>query len=134
MPDLQIYANEAYANDGAPVALLVITSDLLSLNIWLQRDEIDLLHSVRDANWENRQTLQIGTSAGTTAFWSADATTVSILIGHDDETWDFGVMIPIGDLERILDVVNPLKTWLSTTSRIPPTKYRTNLKPEDTQQ
>jgi hypothetical protein len=118
------HANEAFDDNGTPAAILVITADAYCLNLWIHHDEIDKIPGVILANWDERKSLQIGRSAGSKAFWCADATSASILIGHDDETWDLSITLPLPAIQQIYDVLTPLKAWLATTPHMPPTKYR----------
>jgi hypothetical protein len=119
MTDLNIYANQAYDDDGIPVACLGIDSVPFSLHLWIYGDQIDLIPRVREANWDDRQSLRIGRTAGTAAFWSADAELVSILLGKDDESWDVALRFPVDALDRIYSEVSSLKTWVTTTPRSP---------------
>jgi hypothetical protein len=75
------------------------------LNIHLERGELLRLSQVRQAGWLGRKSLQLGQAAGSSVFWSTDDSTLSILVGHDDETWDFGVMLPLAVLDEILEEV-----------------------------
>jgi hypothetical protein len=53
--------------------------------------------------------VKVGESAGAPAFWSVGKDgRVSILVGHDDETWDFGVSVPLATFEEILREVEAL--------------------------
>jgi hypothetical protein len=40
-------------------------------------------------DWSTRRGRAVGESAAAGVFWAADARTATILVGHDDETWDF---------------------------------------------
>jgi hypothetical protein len=71
------------------------------MNIWLTADELALVPSVRAARWDERQSIQLGLCAGAPTFWSCEDGNLSILVGHDDECWEFGVTLP----EEIIDDV-----------------------------
>ena len=70
------------------------------LNIHLSEQELVELKHIRSANWNARQSIKAGVSANASVFWAYnnDRETVSVLIGQDDESWDFGVMLPLKDL------------------------------------
>ena len=48
--------------------------------------------------------LRIGECAGAPVFWStgAESNSISVLVGHDDQTWDFGVALPASTIGEIL--------------------------------
>lgn len=119
MSDLNIYANNAYDEEGIPVACLGIDSDPFSLHLWIYENEIDLIPRVRGAKWDERQSLRIGRTAGASAFWSEDANLVSILLGHDDESWCVALRFPVDALDQIYVKVSAVKTWVTTTPRFP---------------
>jgi hypothetical protein len=73
---------------------LKLGHDACEINVWVKHDELGLLPRVLHADWGRRGSMRIGTSAGTPVFRSCDGELVFIMVGHDDETWDFGVTIP----------------------------------------
>lgn len=79
-------------------------------NIHLERGELLRLSEVRQARWSDRKSLRLGQAAGSSVFWSTDDSMLSILVGHDDETWDFGVMLPLAVLDEILEEVARART------------------------
>jgi hypothetical protein len=80
--------------------------DLYELNIRINKNEIILLKKFKGANWENRKTIKAGLSANSNVFWAYNEDkTVSIMVGDDDETWDFAVIIPLKIMEKIFVVV-----------------------------
>jgi hypothetical protein len=93
-------------NAGEPFAYSIgIAHELFSMSLWIRRDELALFARVPTAVWDERGAVQIGVSAGARAFWCTRAETVSILVGHDDETWDFGVELPIALFHEIVDAL-----------------------------
>ena len=87
---------EKMANDDS---LIKIQGDDWELNIHMKNDEMPLLKSLRSADWNKRASIKAGTSADASVFWAFDTKEqlVCILVGHDDETWDFAVTIPIAE-------------------------------------
>jgi hypothetical protein len=86
---------------GNHLFILKLQRDEWEMNIWLTANELALVPSVRTARWDERQSIQLGLCAGALAFWSCEDGNLSILVGHDDECWEFGVTLP----EEIIDDV-----------------------------
>jgi hypothetical protein len=63
--------------------------------------EIDTLAGIRDTDWAARKTIKAGKSANSSVFWTAENDIVIIMVGHDDETWDFAVCIPASLVNEI---------------------------------
>lgn len=73
------------------------------LNILLTGAEIRSLAEIRNTDWAARKTIKAGESANSAVFWTAENDTAIIMVGHDDETWDFAVSIPtilIDEIEK----------------------------------
>ena len=70
------------------------------LNVYLSEQELSALDHIRFADWNMRQSIRAGVSANASVFWAYDKDNgmVSILVGHDDETWDIAVMLPLAEL------------------------------------
>lgn len=81
----------------------------------IRLDEVDLFPGVLEAEWNDRESLQIGRCADVSAFWCADEKGVSVLIGHDDECWGMCLTLPHEAMGQIVDALNPLRDWLATT-------------------
>ena len=78
------------------------------LNVLMTEPELALIYSVQIANWNERSSVKIGQSAGNPAFWSCENGSLSILIGQDDESWDFGVTMPA---TIINDIIAEIKNY-----------------------
>ncbi len=91
------------SEDGVVVK---ISMPQLEINVWIPQEELSNLEQVRTTLWD-KGSLRIGRSAGEAAWWSADLQeqTLSIVIGHDDETWDVGAILPLATLDLILTEV-----------------------------
>jgi hypothetical protein len=72
------------------------------LNVHLDSREVSRLLEVAQCSWQKRQALRIGKSGSSDVFWSVDNGDLAILVGHDDETWDFGVFVPQSVLDTII--------------------------------
>ena len=77
----------------------------VEINVLVPYADLDRLKLVRTTPWISGA-LAIGTSAGETAWWAVDdeeePPTLAILVGHDDETWDIGVTLPLEVLDEVL--------------------------------
>ena len=72
------------------------------LNVHLDSREVSRLPDITQCSWQKRQALRIGKSGSSDVFWSVDDGELAILVGHDDETWDFGVFVPQSVLDAII--------------------------------
>ncbi|MDG4789651.1 hypothetical protein O7626_27630 [Micromonospora sp. WMMD1102] len=82
------------------VVLKLQGGDDWELNVWATFENLAQLSGVRAAVWNERRAIAAGTSAGSRVFWCAPAEgagpeTATVLIGHDDETWDIAFLIPV---------------------------------------
>jgi hypothetical protein len=91
---------------GQLVYALKIQTEGYELNVYLRPEEIEAVSGVRSASWDNRGSLAIGRTAGACAFWCSDAEHLSIVVGRDDENWDFSVTLPVHACEEILEELN----------------------------
>jgi hypothetical protein len=88
---------------GDPVLILVkIQSPGWELNFRGTPEELMGLSSIRAADWSARRCLHIGQSAGAPVHWSAEGEVATIMVGHDEETWDIAVTVPVATVETIV--------------------------------
>lgn len=94
---------DRYEDGGVAVK---ISMPQFEISVWIPQEEVSNLEQVRTTVWD-KGSLRIGKSAGEAAWWSADLQeqTLSIVIGHDDETWDVGATLPLATLDLILTEV-----------------------------
>jgi hypothetical protein len=90
---------EVTAND---FVLAKLQSASWELNVLLSPEDVERLRDIRRANWDERRSIPAGSSAGAAVFWASEADAVSILIGHDDETWDVAVTVPVETVDRLV--------------------------------
>jgi hypothetical protein len=102
---IDLTLNRALFDGRQPAVVLKIQGPMFELNVWMRPDELSVLEQVSDADWNRRESLQIGRCGDVPAFWSSDAEHLSILVGPDDESWDFGIMVPRHTLAAILSEV-----------------------------
>jgi hypothetical protein len=72
------------------------------LNVHASQRDLDRLRDIRAAVWNEGRSIRAGTSAGESVFWAIDGNHASILIGHDDETWDVAITVPLAVVEEIV--------------------------------
>ena len=89
------------SSPGAPV-LMKLQTETWEVNVWAALTDLAQLRNIRDADWTARRSMAIGTCAGASVYWAMlGEEQVSVLIGHDDETWDVGVTIPLATAYEI---------------------------------
>lgn len=86
--------------DGS-VAVVKLQTEMWELNIRAPVDDLVRLRAIRDADWDARRSLPIGTCAGAQVFWATSEGRSVILVGQDDETWDIAVTIPMATVDEI---------------------------------
>jgi hypothetical protein len=102
MPSISVCLNSTSDEQGNTIFVLKIQEQSWELNIWMAKNELDLIPDVRTANWNQRISVQIGKCAGLPTFWSCEDGILSILIGQNDESWDFGVTMPEAVIDNMI--------------------------------
>jgi hypothetical protein len=82
-----------------------LQTDTVEVNILASRDDFLQLWRIRQAEWEARQSLQIGRSAGSPVFWCSAEGGATIMIGDDDETWNIATSIPFEVIDEVISEV-----------------------------
>jgi hypothetical protein len=94
--------------DEQPLVCAKISDVAWELNIRAGRSEFDSLRHVRQADWNERRSLGLGSVAGSSAFWTYADGRVTVLIGHDDETWDVAIDFPVEVVDDLLAALTQL--------------------------
>jgi hypothetical protein len=89
-------------NDADNPGLVKLQGETWELNIWATTDELWALAGIEKTDWAQRRTLKVGTCANAPVWWDELDGAVNILVGHDAETWDMGVTIPLGTIHELL--------------------------------
>lgn len=105
MSDFSVTAADSTLQDGTDAIAVKISCPTYELNVWLRVPEVALLETVPETPWE-QGSIQAGMSAGAKVFWSCDDGEVSVGVGHDDQTWDFGVAISLDDFEVMMTEIH----------------------------
>lgn len=99
---VDVTLNLASGPDEPILVLVKLQSPDWELNFRAAPEELLDLGSIREADWATRRCLHIGESAGAPVHWAAEGETATIMVGHDDETWDIAVTVPIGTVDTIV--------------------------------
>jgi hypothetical protein len=96
------------SNDGDRPTLLLVKLQAAGweFNVQASPSELEQLREIRGADWAARGTLHLGESAGAPVHWAIDGDTVTVMVGHDDETWDIAIQMPVDTVERIVAEVD----------------------------
>jgi hypothetical protein len=112
LPEYSIYANEGGDEHGNLFAWLNIGGPNYHLIIQIGPDDLDKLPKAWDARWDDRTTQKIGVVHTSPAFWSVRGDELSILIGHDDESWAIAFSLPATTLGMMIEKLKPLRQYL----------------------
>ncbi len=96
---VSISADSSIDEDGRKGVGIKIQSASSEINVFLPLKDVDALSSL--GSWADRSR-RMGTCAGADCFWSIEHGVISILVGHDDETWDFGFWFAEGNLRQLI--------------------------------
>jgi hypothetical protein len=84
------------------------TDDRWELNVRARASEFLTLRDIRAMDWNSRRVAKVGTSAGAGVFWCADRDGATIMIGHDEETWDLAISVPLRLVDDLVRQVESL--------------------------
>jgi hypothetical protein len=107
--DVTLDVESSSGTPAAPGVLVKLQTETWELNVWAPLADLVRLRDIRDADWAARRSLAIGTCAGASVYWAmrewgTRQAEVVILIGHDDETWDIAVGIPLSTVDAIVSL------------------------------
>ena len=96
----------AIGADGARRYAVKLQAAAFEVNVWVRPEDVAKFEQVRASRWRSGA-VRIGEAAGAGAFWCAGGDdegddSVSLLIGHDDETWDVALSLPPDALVTIM--------------------------------
>lgn len=94
---VDVTLNEA----AGSVVAMKLQTPTWELNIEAPVADFVRLHSIDDADWNARRSLAIGTCAAASVYWANGGGQAMILIGHDDETWDIAMAVPLATVREI---------------------------------
>ncbi len=82
--------------------MVKIHDDAIEVNVPGAGEQLLLLRGIRDAQWEDRGSIRFGTSAGSPVYWCSGDGDATMMIGHDEETWDIAVTMPLAVVDDIV--------------------------------
>jgi hypothetical protein len=85
--------------------VLKIAAPAFEMKVWIDDSDVARLSSVRNARWEDRTSICIGTTANAPAHWCSDHKTVSVLVGDDDDDWDVAVVMQLDTFDELLAAI-----------------------------
>jgi len=94
--------------DFDPVdGVLTLTSEVFEVRVWAAAADFAALVGAEQRNWKDRQFLRLGRTNQSAVFWGSGPVpgTVSILVGHDDETAEVSFTLPSDVVELVLAAV-----------------------------
>ncbi len=103
--DPSIYIGPFVEDDESKYDLKVQSRDA-EVNIILSREELEKLKAVSTAKWDNRTSLKLGLCMEKPVFGSLQDGLLSILSGHDDESWDVGIWLPESMLRELYEEID----------------------------
>ena len=92
----------ASAPDEPILVAVKLQTSSWELNFRATPDELVSLDAIRDTDWATRRSLHVGECAGARVHWSAEGENATIMVGDDDETWDFSVTVSLVTVDRIV--------------------------------
>jgi hypothetical protein len=98
---VDVTLNLASGRGEAILVLVKLQSPTWEFNFRATPEQLAGLRSIRDADRATRRTLHVGESAGAPVHWSATDETATVMVGHDEETWDIALMIPTATVDKI---------------------------------
>jgi hypothetical protein len=88
-------------DDGEGGLCAKFSAENWELNVRASAAEFAALGRIESADWDARGSIRAGVAAGSPVMWSCSGRDVSVLIGHDDETWDIAFTIPLELAQRL---------------------------------
>lgn len=97
--DLSEFSADAQFMDDD--VMVTLTGPWWLLNVVASRAEWQSLAKVKDANWNRRSSVRLGTTNGSPAWWSVADGRLTISVGPDDETSNVFISMPAPSLDCI---------------------------------
>jgi hypothetical protein len=91
----------AISKRGKPIYAVTLSATGYEATVLIPPRDVGKLQHVRSTPWLTGS-MRIGGVAGQPAFWSYEKRTVSILVGEDDQMWEFGIFFSLKTLEKII--------------------------------
>ncbi|MCE7010361.1 hypothetical protein LWC34_47295 [Kibdelosporangium philippinense] len=92
----------AINESGDSAVAMKLATDAWELNVQASAADFMRLREIDSADWLARRALAVGRCAGVPVFWVSSGGQVTILVGHDDQTWDIAVTVPLATVHKIV--------------------------------
>ncbi len=103
MGDVDVSLGAVIDASGHEIWQAKIASDSFEVNVLGSLEELSRLEAIREAHWDDRTCLRVGTCLRVAAFWCAnDEHDATLMVGGDDEVWDIAVIIPVGVVDDLV--------------------------------
>ena len=79
-----------------------LQTDAWEINVRASVGDFMRLTEIPSADWSERRSIAAGESAGAAVFWASVDDHAALMIGHDDETWDLSVALPLRLVDEIV--------------------------------
>lgn len=98
-----------YEKDGHLFFALKISTDAFEINVRFPSEDASKFGQIINTPWLSGA-IKIGECADAPVYWCADEDkkSISVLVGQDDETWDFGLYLPAEVIETILNEIKSI--------------------------
>jgi hypothetical protein len=93
--------NASKTASGREVLQIKFGSQFGELNVYASPADRAALSSIREARWNARASVRLGSVFGLPAWWSVEDGELTILVGSDDETWDVAFTLPASVLDEL---------------------------------
>ncbi|WP_148613049.1 hypothetical protein [Nocardioides rubriscoriae] len=103
---ISVDVDTTYDDSGEEI-LAKFSDENWEVNVRARASEFLTLSDIRSFDWNERRATKVGRCAGTNVFWCSDGKTATIMLGHDDETWDVAFSLPV---EVIDDLVRQVRS------------------------
>ena len=97
--NINITVDNSRFEDGTPAKIIKIEAENFALTAWLKPDELSKLFTFLTKKYETGS-VKAGKSANSDVYWMRDGNMINILVGRNEQEWDFGISIPSYILEH----------------------------------
>jgi hypothetical protein len=97
---------EISEENGVNTVTIKMSTAAFELNVRIPAAQMNQLKKVPSTSWE-AGALKLGQSANADVFWCADGDDfISVMIGHDDQTWDIAFQLPTSVIDDIFHSIS----------------------------
>ena len=108
--EFSFHLDQIFGKENQLECLRKIACEYYEFSILIPKDELLKIPEVINANWNERTSLKLGKCLGSPTWWSFEDERLSILVGIDDECWQFGIIIPNPYVKDLINQINSYKS------------------------